>query len=246
MIRRPPRSTLFPYPTLFRSMMVDPDLALGTLQTLARFQGRAVNPLTEEEPGRILHEMRFGEAAGISLGGGTIYYGTADATPLFVMVLGELQRWGNRRGEVDALLPAADRALEGITRFGDKDGDGYVEYERASDRGLVNQGWKDSWDAIRFADGRLARAPIAMCEVQGYVYAALVARSHFATEGGDTELAEQLRTRAESLKVAFNRDFWLEEQGFFAMALDADKAPVDGLASNMGHCLWTGIVDEEK
>ena len=232
--------------TSWMAMMVDPDLALGTLQTLARFQGRAVNPLTEEEPGRILHEMRFGEAAGISLGGGTIYYGTADATPLFVMVLGELQRWGSRRGEVDALLPAADRALEWITAYGDRDGDGYVEYERASDRGLVNQGWKDSWDAIRFADGRLARAPIAMCEVQGYVYAALVARSHFATESGDTALAEQLRARAEALKAAFNRDFWLDEQGFFAMALDADKVPVDGLGSNMGHCLWTGIVDEEK
>jgi len=232
--------------TSWMAMMVDPDLALGTLQTLARFQGRAVNPLTEEEPGRILHEMRFGEAAGISLGGGTIYYGTADATPLFVMVLGELQRWGSRRGDVDALLPAADRALEWITRFGDKDGDGYVEYERASDRGLVNQGWKDSWDAVRFADGRLARPPIAMCEVQGYVYAALVARSHFATESGDTALAEQLRGRAEALKAAFNRDFWLEDRGYFAMALDADKTPVDGLASNMGHCLWTGIVDEQK
>jgi glycogen debranching enzyme len=232
--------------TSWMAMMVDPDLALGTLQTLARFQGRAVNPLTEEEPGKILHEMRFGESAGISLGGGTIYYGSADATPLFVMVLGELQRWGNRQGDVDALLPAADRALEWISRFGDKDGDGYVEYERASDRGLVNQGWKDSWDAIRFADGRLARAPLAMCEVQGYVYAALVARSHFATENDDHELAEQLRTRAGALKAAFNRDFWLEEQGFFAMALDADKTPVDGLASNMGHCLWTGIVDEDK
>jgi glycogen debranching enzyme len=232
--------------TSWMAMMVDPDLALGTLQTLARFQGKEVNPLTEEEPGRILHEMRFGEAAGISLGGGKIYYGTADATPLFVMVLGELQRWGSRRGEVDALLPAADRALEWIDRFGDRDGDGYVEYERASDRGLANQGWKDSWDAIRFADGRLARAPIAMCEVQGYVYAALVARSHFATEAGDHPLAERLRKRAAALKEAFNRDFWLPERGFFAMALDADKVPVDALASNMAHCLWTGIVDEDK
>jgi glycogen debranching enzyme len=121
-----------------------------------------------------------------------------------------------------------------------------VEYERASDRGLSNQGWKDSWDAVRFADGRLARPPIAMCEVQGYVYAALVARSHFATEAGDHGLAERLRKRAEALKAAFNRDFWLEDQGFYAMALDADKTPVDALGSNMGHCLWTGIVDEEK
>jgi glycogen debranching enzyme len=232
--------------TSWMAMIVDPDLALGTLQTLARFQGREVNPLTEEEPGRILHEMRFGEAAGISLGGGKVYYGTADATPLFVMVLGELQRWGSRRGDVDALLPAADRALDWIDKFGDKDGDGYVEYERASDRGLVNQGWKDSWDAIRFADGRLARAPVAVCEVQGYVYAALVARSHFATEAADHDRAEHLRRRAEALKSAFNRDFWLPDRGFFAMALDADKTPVDALASNVGHCLWTGIVDEDK
>jgi glycogen debranching enzyme len=232
--------------TSWMAMMVDPDLALGTLQTLARFQGRETNPLSEEEPGRILHEMRFGEAAGISLGGGRVYYGTADATPLFVMLLGELQRWGTRPGEVDALLPAADRALAWIDEYGDRDGDGYVEYERASDRGLVNQGWKDSWDAIRFPDGRLARPPIAMCEVQGYVYAALVARSHFATEAGDHELAERLRKRAEGLKEAFNRDFWMEDRGFYAMALDADKTPVDALASNMGHCLWTGIVDEEK
>ncbi|HKY76149.1 MAG TPA: glycogen debranching N-terminal domain-containing protein [Acidimicrobiia bacterium] len=232
--------------TSWMAMLVDPDLALGTLQTLARFQGKTVNPLTEEEPGKILHEMRFGESAGISLGGGAIYYGSADATALFVMVLGELQRWGNRQGDVDALLPAADRALEWITRYGDKDGDGYVEYERASDRGLVNQGWKDSADAIRFADGRVARAPIALCEVQGYVYAALVARSHFATENDDHGLADELRARAAALKAAFNRDFWLDEQGFFAMALDAEKTPVDGLASNMGHCLWTGIVDEDK
>jgi glycogen debranching enzyme len=232
--------------TSWMAMMVDPDLALGTLQTLARFQGRKVDPLTEEEPGRILHEMRFGEAAGISLGGGRIYYGTADATPLFVMLLGELQRWGGRRGDVDALLPAADRALEWIERFGDKDGDGYVEYARASDRGLVNQGWKDSWDAIRYADGRLARPPVAVCEVQGYVYAAFVARSHFATEAGDHALAERLRQRAEALKKAFNRDFWLADRGYFAMALDGDKTPVDALASNMGHCLWTGIVDVEK
>ena len=132
-----------------------------------------MNPVTEEEPGRILHEMRFGESAELSLGGGRIYYGSVDATPLFVMLLGELQRWGNRREEVDALLPAADRALAWIDEFGDRDGDGYVEYQRTNDRGLENQGWKDSHDSTRFADGRLASAPVALCEVQGYVYAAL-------------------------------------------------------------------------
>jgi glycogen debranching enzyme len=213
---------------------------------LARYQGTDVNPLTEEEPGRILHEMRFGETAELSLGGGRIYYGSVDATPLFVMLLGELERWGNRREEVDALLPAADRALQWIDEFGDRDGDGYVEYLRTSDRGLLNQGWKDSHDSTRFADGRLAEPPIALCEVQGYVYAALTARSHFAHERGDDPQAERLRARAADLKARFNRDFWLEERGWLAMGLDRDKQPIDALTSNMGHCLWTGILEEDN
>ncbi|MGQ0824010.1 MAG: amylo-alpha-1,6-glucosidase [Actinomycetota bacterium] len=234
--------------TSWMTMMVNPDLALGTLQTLARFQGNDVNPLTEEEPGRILHEMRFGETASLALGGGHIYYGTADATPLFVMLLGELSRWGGRREEVDALLPAADRALEWITNYGDKDGDGYVEYHRSSDRGLQNQGWKDSWDSMRYIHGALAPTPIALCEVQGYVYAALRARSHIATEAGDAELSVSLRARAADLKRRFNEDFWVDhaDGGYFAMGLDRDKRVIDGIGSNMGHCLWTGIVDEDK
>ncbi|MCU1429874.1 MAG: Amylo-alpha,6-glucosidase [Actinomycetia bacterium] len=234
--------------TSWMTMLIDPDLALGTLETLARFQGKEVNPVTEEEPGRILHEMRFGETASLTLGGGRVYYGTADATPLFVMLLGELSRWGVRRAEVDALLPAADRALEWIEHFGDRNDDGYVEYQRTSDRGLENQGWKDSWDSIRFRDGTLAPTPIALCEVQAYVYGALVARSHIATEAGDHELATRLRDRAKTLKVAFNRDFWVDQDGggYFAMGLDRDHRKIDAIASNMGHCLWTGIVDEEK
>ncbi|HWS47669.1 MAG TPA: glycogen debranching N-terminal domain-containing protein, partial [Acidimicrobiia bacterium] len=234
--------------TSWMTILVDPDLALGTLQTLARFQGSDVDPRTEEEPGRILHEMRFGETASLALGGGRVYYGTVDATPLFVMLVGELSRWGTRREEVDALLPAADAALMWITDYGDKDGDGYVEHQRTTDRGLQNQGWKDSWDSMRFRDGRLAATPIALCEVQGYVYAALVARSHCATEAGDDELAMSLTQRADELKRRFNQDFWVEtpDGGYFALGLDRDKNPIDGLASNMGHCLWTGIVDEEK
>ena len=234
--------------TSWMTMMVDPDLALGTLQTLARFQGDDVNPLTEEEPGKILHEMRFGETASLALGGGSVYYGTADATPLFVMVIGELSRWGSRQEEVDALIPAADRALTWMTEYGDKDGDGYIEYQRMSDRGLQNQGWKDSWDSMRYLNGELAPTPIALCEVQGYVYAALVARSHIATESGDEELAASLRGRAADLKRKFNQDFWVDsaDGGYFAIGLDRDKKLIDGIASNMGHCLWTGIVDEEK
>ena len=234
--------------TSWMTMLVDPDLALGTLQTLARFQGVTVDPRTEEEPGRILHEMRFGETASLALGGGRIYYGTVDATPLFVMLVGELSRWGNRRADVDALLPAADRALQWITDYGDKDGDGYVEYQRTTDHGLQNQAWKDSWDSMRFNDGSLANTPIAPVEVQGYVYAALVARSHCATEAGDTELAQSLRERAAALKRRFNEDFWVDAPGggYFALGLDRDKRLIDGVGSNMGHCLWTGIVDEEK
>jgi len=232
--------------TSWMALIVDPMLAQDVLQTLARFQGTKVDAVSDEEPGRILHEMRFGEASSLSLGGGTVYYGTADATPLFVMLLGELRRWGLGTDVVDSLLPAADRALAWIEDYGDRDGDGYVEYQRSSDKGLANQGWKDSWDAIRFADGRLARAPIALCEVQGYVYGAYLARAHFADELGDVATAARYRAKAVALKAAFNRDFWLEDRGWFAMGLDADKAPIDALGSNIGHCLWTGIVDEDK
>jgi glycogen debranching enzyme len=232
--------------TSWMALVVDPDLALGVLQTLARFQGEDVDPRQDEEPGRILHEMRFGDAPSLSLGGGRVYYGSADATPLFVMLLGELRRWGLAPELVDSLLPHADRAMAWIEEYGDRDGDGYVEYHRASDRGLANQGWKDSWDAIRFAGGDLARPPIALAEVQGYVYGAYLARSYFAEEDGDLDLATRYRDKARDLKTAFNRDFWLDDRGWYAMALDADKRPVDALASNMGHCLWTGIVDQEK
>lgn len=231
--------------TAWMALLVDPDLALGVLQTLARFQGNDVDPRYEEQPGRILHEMRFGEAATLSLGGGSIYYGSADATPLFVMLLGELRRWGLGRQQVDELLPNADRALAWIETYGDADGDGYVEYERMTDRGLANQGWKDSWDGIRYADGTVARAPIALCEVQAYVYGAYLARAHFAYEVGDAPTYQRYQDRARALKQAFNRDFWLEDKGWFAVGLDADKRPIDSLASNVGHCLWTGIVDEE-
>ena len=190
--------------------------------------------------------MRFGDAASLSLGGGSIYYGTADATPLFVMLLGEMRRWGVAREMVDELLPNAARAIEWIEQFGDADGDGYVEYQRATDRGLANQGWKDSWDGIRYGDGKVAEAPIALCEVQAYTYGAYLASAHFAFEVGDTATYDRFRAKAAQLKAAFNRDFWLEDKGWFAVGLDADKRPIDSLTSNIGHCLWTGIVDEDK
>jgi glycogen debranching enzyme len=232
--------------TSFMTLPLDPSLALGTLHTLAANQGSKVDPRSEEEPGRILHEIRSGVDASMALGGGHIYYGTADATPLFVMLLGELRRWGLARAEVDELLPNADRAIEWLQMYGDRDGDGFVEYQRATDRGLQNQGWKDSWDGVTFADGRLAEPPIALAEVQGYAYAAYIARAHLAIESGDADTARRLIDRATALRTAFNEQFWLPDRGWYALALDREKRPVDSLASNMGHCLWTGIIDQDK
>jgi glycogen debranching enzyme len=232
--------------TAYMALPVDCSLALGTLRTLARYQGRVVDPLTEEEPGRILHEVRLGVESGLSLGGGSTYYGTVDATPLFVVLLGELARWGAEPQEIEELLPNADRALEWIRCHGDRDGDGFVEYQRATDRGLANQGWKDSWDGITFADGRPAEAPIALCEVQGYVYEAYRTRAELARTLGEDDVAQTWDDRAVALKTAFNQRFWLPRLGWFALALDRDERPVDACASNMGHCLWSGIVDEDK
>jgi glycogen debranching enzyme len=232
--------------TSWMALPVDQSLALGTLQTLARYQGIRDEPLTEEQPGRILHEVRLGVDAGLALGGEGVYYGTADATPLFLVLLGELSRWGLSTHDVEELLPAADRALAWVQEYGDRDGDGFVEYRRATDRGLVNQGWKDSWDGVNFADGRLAEPPTALCEVQGYVYSAYLARAHLADRVGDTAAAQHWRRCGADLKAAFNDRFWLKDRGYFAIALDHDKTPVDACASNMGHCLWTGIVDAEK
>jgi glycogen debranching enzyme len=147
---------------------------------------------------------------------------------------------------VDELLPHADRALDWITRYGDRDGDGFVEYQRATDQGLVNQGWKDSFDGITFDSGQIAEPPIALAEVQGYVYAAYRARAHFAAERGEAEAAQHWSGRAGKLRRDFNRAFWLPDRGYFALGLDRDKRPIDALGSNMGHCLWTGIVDREK
>jgi glycogen debranching enzyme len=230
----------------YMAIALDQSLALGTLQALARRQGAGVDDRTEEEPGRILHETRLGLDFPLSHGGGSVYYGTADATPLFVVLLGELRRWGLAAAEVEGLLPNADRALDWVENYGDRDGDGFVEYQRRTEKGLRNQGWKDSWDGINFADGTLAETPIALCEVQAYVYSAYVTRSHFAHAKGDLAGAARWGRKAGELKEAFNERFWLPEQGWFAVGLDRDKRPIDALASNMGHCLWTGLVDRDK
>jgi glycogen debranching enzyme len=193
-----------------------------------------------------LHEVRFGREAKLALGGGEAYYGTADSTPLFVALLGELHRWGLADAELHALLPPADRALSWIDTYGDLDGDGFVEYRRATDRGLVNQGWKDSVDGVNDAAGRLAAPPIALAEVQAYVYAAYLARSSIASAAGDDRTAATYQSKAETLKAAFNEQFWLPDRGWYAIGLDGDKRALDALTSNMGHCLWCGIVDDDK
>jgi glycogen debranching enzyme len=232
--------------TAWMALIAEPRLAAGVLSTLARFQGRDVDPRTEEQPGRILHEMRFGSSASLALGGGQVYYGSVDATPLFVMLLGELRRWHPDDAVVADLLPHADHAMAWIERWGDLDGDGFVEYHGQSEHGLRNQGWKDSWDAIRHADGRLAEAPIALAEVQGYVYGAYVARAHLATEAGDVTTARRCWNRAAELRRRFDEAFWVDELGTYALALDADKRQVAVATSNIGHCLWTGIVAPER
>jgi glycogen debranching enzyme len=162
------------------------------------------------------------------------------------MLLGEVARWGLAPDLVARLLPHADRAIEWIERFGDRDGDGYVEYQRRNPAGLANQGWKDSWDGIRFAGGALAEPPVALCEVQGYVYAAYLARADLAEWAGDPDGADRHRATAAALRRRFNEDFWLADEGTFALGLDRDKRPIDAVTSNPGHCLWTGIVDPAR
>lgn len=240
--------TLFGRDSLLTAWMVlplDADLAVGTLQTLASLQGRKIDAATEEEPGRILHELRTGPDRDRILGGGC-YYGSVDATPLFVMLLDECWRWGVDESVVRDLLPAADDAMTWLFEYGDRDGDGFVEYQRSSSRGLENQGWKDSFDAVNHIDGRLAEAPIALCEVQAYVYAAMRARADLAeTLEGDAAAAASWRKRADRFRQRFHEKFWLPARGWYAMALDGRKRPVESLSSNVAHCLWTGIATDE-
>ena len=176
------------------------------------------------------------------------YYGTVDATPLYLILLGEVWRWTDDRNLVNRLKEPALRALEWIDKWGDLDGDGFVEYRRRSERGLENQSWKDSGDSQRFADGRLAEPPIAPAEVQGYVYDAKRRIAEIARDvWRDRELCERLNAEAEQLRARFNEAFWVESRGgFYALALDGEKRPVDSMCSNMGHLLWSGIVPPER
>jgi glycogen debranching enzyme len=234
--------------TSLQTLPYRPGLAATTLRVLAARQGRARDDFREMEPGKILHELRFGELTARGERPHSPYFGSADATPLFLILLAEYHRWTGDATLVRELEPNARLALDWIAESGDLDGDGYIEYERRNlASGLVNQCWKDSWDAIQFADGCVARGPIATAEIQGYAYDAQVRSAHLAREvWGDPVLAGRLEGRAGALRAAFRRDFWLPERGCHALALDGDKRPVDSLTSNIGHLLWSGILDESE
>lgn len=239
--------TLFGRDAIFTAMMAlpfDRELATGVLRTLARFQGTRFDETSEEQPGKILHEIRLGDVAAES--GRSVYYGTVDATPLFVMLAAEAWRWGLDWGQVESLLPNVRAALEWMRTDGDPDADGYLEYPGEVARGLRNQGWKDSGDAVQFADGRLAEGPIALSEVQGAKYRALLDAAALLEQGGDASDAERARAEAADLAERFRRDFWVEEIGFPALALDGEKRRVDAVASNAGRLLWTGILEPEQ
>jgi glycogen debranching enzyme len=234
--------------TSFQALAFAPELAASTLRALAILQARTVDPFRDAEPGKILHEVRFGEMTAFEDRPQSPYYGAADATMLFLILLEEYDRWTGDSTLARELEREARAALNWIDEYGDRDKDGYVEYERrVAKTGLDNQCWKDSWDSIAFADGTIAPTPRATCELQGYVYDAKHRMARVAREvWGDAAYAEQLDREAEELKERFNRDFWIEDRGFFALALDGQKRKVDSLTSNIGHLLWSGIADEEK
>jgi glycogen debranching enzyme len=232
--------------TSFQALPYLPGLAATTLRVLAARQAQVRDDFHEQEPGKILHELRFGELTACGERPHSPYFGTADATPLFLVLLDEYHRWSGNDELVRALEPNARAALAWIEDSGDADGDGYVEYAcRNAATGLVNQCWKDSWDAIQFADGTLARGPIATCEIQGYVYDARRRAARLAREvWGDEALAGRLERQAADLRECFRRDFWMPERGCHALALDGEKRQVDSLTSNIGHLLWSGLLDE--
>jgi len=232
--------------TALQSLMYNPQLAEGTLRFLAANQGQVVDAFKEEEPGKIMHELRRGELARLREVPHTPYFGTVDATPLFLVLFVEAMSWLDSDQLYADILPSALHALEWIDRYGDSDGDGYVEYIAHRPGGVVNQGWKDSVDSVQYADGASATPPIALVEVQGYVYQAKVGMADLLRRRGDTEMAFRLQREAGELKERFNRDFWMADEGIYAQALDAAKVQVRAVTSNAGHCLWSGIADADK
>ncbi|MEV0430659.1 glycogen debranching N-terminal domain-containing protein [Micromonospora sp. NPDC050495] len=234
--------------TAYQTLSAGPALARGALLALARLQGTRCDDFTDEEPGRILHEVRFGELTRTGAKPYTPYYGSADATQLWLILLSEYWRWTGDDELIRRLRQQALAALHWIDHFGDRDGDGYVEYATRSPEGLGNQCWRDSPDGVCFSDGRIPVLPIATCELQGYTYDAKLRLAELADGPlAEPTLAARLRDDAARLYRQFNQDFWLDGRGgFYAVGLDGDKTPIDSKTSNMGHLLWSGIVPPER
>jgi glycogen debranching enzyme len=232
--------------TALQMLWLDPRVAQGVLRRLAAFQAKVDDPASDAQPGKILHEMREGEMAALREVPFGLYYGSVDATPLFVMLAGLYAERTGDDATIVELWPAIEAALAWIAGPGDPDGDGFVEYYRATEEGLANQGWKDSQDAIFHADGRLAQGPIALAEVQGYVYCAKLLAARCAERLGRDDQACRLQAEAEVLAERFDAAFWCPELGTYALALDGDKAPCRVRSSNAGQVLFTGIAKPER
>jgi glycogen debranching enzyme len=243
--------TMFGRDSIFTSLQAlpfAPELAATTLRELGSRQGTRTDDFRDEDPGRILHEMRYGELTAFEERPHSPYYGSADATPLFVVLLDEYERWTGDRKLVRDYQHEALAALEWIDEYADLQANGYISYQRRNEEtGLENQCWKDSWDSIAYRDGRLPDFPRATCELQGYAYDAKIRGARLAREiWKDPVLADELEKEAADLKRRFNRDFWIADRGYFALALGPDGTQVDSLTSNNGHLLWSGIVDKSK
>jgi glycogen debranching enzyme len=232
--------------TSLQTLCLNPAIARETLIYLAKYQGSKVDGFTEEEPGKILHELRRGEMARNREIPHQPYYGTIDATPLWLILLHETWRWTGDEELIRQLLPNAERALEWIDRFGDVDSDGFVEYRNGAKNALANQGWKDSGDGVPYPDATYPEAPIALVEVQGYVYDAKLRMAELYEMMGDGRRAKELRDQSATLRKAIAAHFWMEEEGTFGLALDGDKKLLRTITSNAGHLLWSGVPSKEQ
>jgi glycogen debranching enzyme len=229
-----------------QTMIVYPEFAMGTLEVLGQYQAKERDDYRDAEPGKILHELRYGELAHFKLIPHTPYYGTADATPLYLVALHATWRATGDRALIEKQLPIAEACLAWIDKYGDRDGDGFQEYQTRSKGGYENMGWKDSGDAVMYPDGTLVRGPKALCELQGYVYDAWLRMAEVFDELDEKRRAGALRKKAAALFKKFNEAFWDEKSGFYAYALDGDKKKVLSVASNVGQCLWSGIIAPER